>query len=139
MKPLRESFAQPVKHHNTFSSTEKKFFWEPSLFLWKSASETVYFIRGRLKSFETEKFDETNFQIDVIALWATFPRTFITIASASNWRNLPSYSFPVIAFFNEEVTVCINEEDLGAINEAALSAIIAPKKEHVLVFHLHHQ
>ena len=129
MKPLCESFAQPVKHHNTFSSTEKKCFWEPSLFLWKSASEMVYFVRGRLKSFETEKFDETNFEIDVIALRATFHRTFITIASASNWRNLASYSLPVIAFFNEEVTVCINEEDLGAINEAALSAIIAPKKE----------
>ena len=59
-------------------------------------------------------------------LHTSFPRTFIIKSNANNGGNPP---FPVIAFINEEVTGCINEETIDANNEAAIGAIIAPRGE----------
>ena len=66
------------------------------------------------------------------AIVTPFPRTFIIKVNANNGRIQQSCPFPalmtpfaVTAFINEEATVCINGETIGAINEAAIGAIIA--------------
>ena len=61
------------------------------------------------------------------ALLTPFSKVFIIKVNANNGKNPPSFHFPVIAFFNEEVTGCTNEEAIAAINEAAIDAIIVPK------------
>ena len=61
------------------------------------------------------------------ALLAPFPRNFISKGNANNKRSLLSCPFPVIAFKNEEGTVFINEEAIGAINEADTGSIIGPR------------
>ena len=80
------------------------------------------------------------------ALLAPFPRNFISKGNANNKRNLLSCPFPVIAFKNEEGTVFINEETIGAINEADTGSIIGPRNLppcfflfHVLLFQSHYQ
>ena len=67
-------------------------------------------------------------ELNILPAFLTpFPRTFIIKGNASNGRNPPScpYSalmtpFPVMAFINKEATDCINEESIGAINEATV-------------------
>ena len=68
------------------------------------------------------------------ALLTPFPRIFIIKSNANNGRNPPSFlfsnpmtPFPDIAFINDEINGCINEEAIVAIDEAAIGAIIAPR------------
>ena len=56
-----------------------------------------------------------------------FSRGFIIKGNANNGRKPPSCPVPVIGFINEEITVCINQEAIGAINEAAVVLFIAPR------------
>ena len=69
-----------------------------------------------------------------LVLVTPFPRIFIIKGSANNGIIPPSCPFPAlvtpfsdIAFINEETIGCNNEKALGTINEAAISAIIAPR------------
>ena len=50
---------------------------------------------------------------------AIFLRTFIIKGNASNGRKPPFCPFPIIAF--------INKEDIGAIKEVVIGAIVAPR------------
>ena len=74
-----------------------------------------------------------------------FSRGFIIKDNANNGQKPPSCPVPVIGFTNEEITVCINQEAIGAINEAAVVLFIAPRNPpscflfHNLLFFLHHQ
>ena len=63
-----------------------------------------------------------------------FARTFIIKDNANNGSNPPSCPlptvltpFPDITFLNEGATGCIIKEAKGAINEAAIGAIIEPQ------------
>ena len=55
-----------------------------------------------------------------------FPRTFFIEINVNYRRNPRFCPFPVTTFINKEDAVCINEEVVGAIIEAAIGAIIAP-------------
>ena len=68
------------------------------------------------------------------AFVAPFYKTSIIKANVNNGINPPSCPFLAvmaifsdITFMNEEATVCINEETIGAINEAAISIIKSPR------------
>ena len=64
----------------------------------------------------------------LVALMTPFLRTLIIKSNPSNGGNLPFFFFfSVIAFINEEATDCIIEEAIGAIKEAAIGVIIAPR------------
>ena len=59
---------------------------------------------------------------------------FIAKGSSNNEKILPSFLLPtpitlflVTAFINEQTIDCINEEAKGAVNEAVIGAIIAPR------------
>ena len=74
------------------------------------------------------------FLTPILTLMTTFPRNFIIKDTAINKRILPSCPFPALVtpfldkvFTNEEATDCINKEVIGAINEAAMGAIMAPR------------
>ena len=63
-----------------------------------------------------------------------FPKAFIIKGNVNNGRNSHSgpfsslvTSFPDTALINEEAPGHINEEDMSAINEAVIGAIIAPR------------
>ena len=64
------------------------------------------------------------------AFLSPFPRNFMIKGNAINGSN-PAYAFPAVMThfpdiaFNEEVTGCIIEQAMGAINEAAIGAIIS--------------
>ena len=65
------------------------------------------------------------------AFLSPFPRNFMIKGNANNGSNPASYAFPAVMThfpdiaFNEEVTGCIIEQGIGAINEAAIGAIIS--------------
>ena len=68
------------------------------------------------------------------AFLTPFPRTSIFKGNANNRRNSPSCTFPplmthfpAIALINEESAGCTNEEALGPILEATISATIATR------------
>ena len=74
-----------------------------------------------------------------------FPAISYVKGNVDNERNPRPCPFQVIAFINEGVTGCINEEIIDAINEATIVAIITGRNPRscflfdVLLFHQHHQ
>ena len=58
----------------------------------------------------------------LLNLLAPFSRTFNIKGNGNDGKNPHSYTFPDIAFINEEITGCVNEEAIRAINEAAIGA-----------------
>ena len=70
------------------------------------------------------------------ALVTTFCITFIIKGNAYNRRNTNLGPFPDIAFINEEPTGCINGETIDAVNEVAISFIIAPRTSPLFLFYV---